>query len=103
MGKTTEEYTLPAVLDLFHVEELAADLLAREALPATVDISAVEKITTPGIQLLISLIHTAEKLKYSLQFVGDATTLCQTAGLLGLQIPDSFLSPDSPSSQGATS
>ena len=75
----------PAIVDLYHVEELLPQLLEEETLPASIDVSNVEKMTTAGIQLLLSMISTAQKIDASLSMnVSSNEAITSAAQTLGL-------------------
>jgi len=66
-------------------EELAALLLQQESLPEAIDFTNISRFSTPGIQLMLSLAKTAEKLGHLLHLHAQNDHLPQTLTLLGLQ------------------
>lgn len=75
----------PAIVDLYHVEELLPQLLEEETLPTPIDVSQVEKMTTAGIQLLLSMIATAQKIDAPLSMnVSSNEAITSAAQTLGL-------------------
>lgn len=84
-----EPLKLPSIVDLYNVEELLPELLEEETLPAIIDISAVEKMTTSGIQLLISACLTANKINAPINIdVTDNDVVISAASTLGLNLSE---------------
>lgn len=82
----TQSLSLPAICDLFNVEGLLPKLLEEEQLPTQIECGAVEKMTTPGLQLLLSMLLTANKLNTTVEFQGDRTVLDTAAQILGISL-----------------
>jgi ABC-type transporter Mla MlaB component len=75
-------FRLPQRLQASQVEELLAQFKAAPAgEPVAVDVSAVEKVDTAGVQLLLSLAITHRPLAWQ----GSSKALSAAAELLGLR------------------
>lgn len=78
---------LPASLTIETVEALAAFFLEHKPsgqTALTLDVSPIEVITTPGVQLLVSLAKTLETLNVALNIEGARPAFAQTLQQLGL-------------------
>ena len=81
--------TFPSIVDLYNTEELLPSLLEEETLPTHIDLSNVEKMTTAGVQLLLSITLTANKIDTPVTITptdNDAAT--QAASALGLTLSE---------------
>lgn len=78
--------TLAAECTVAEAESLKAELVRRldEAGPVTVDVSAVERIDTAGLQLLAAFVRDRRTAGRTVQWRGRAAALDSAAGLLGL-------------------
>ncbi|HTX04430.1 MAG TPA: STAS domain-containing protein [Steroidobacteraceae bacterium] len=79
--------TLAAECTVAEAESLKAQLVRRldEAGPVTVDVSAVQRIDTAGLQLLAAFVRDRRTAGRAVQWRGRAAALDSAAGLLGLR------------------
>ncbi len=86
-GKKTQTYNLPAELTIENIEALSNDLkkLATDnGIALTLDASQTETITTPGVQLLLSLDKLLSSNGGKLIIYQSKGVLNDTFSLLGL-------------------
>jgi anti-anti-sigma regulatory factor len=78
------EFALPTVMTIETAEDLLATLKERATGALTLDASATETLTTPGVQLLISLAKKLEAAGGKLLITGEKPAFAQVFEQLGL-------------------
>ena len=92
MADNFETYKLPTQLDIRCVENIYNDfknIISNEK-SLEIDASEIEKITTPGIQLIISLANYLNSRNLELKFVNHSENLITNLKELGIDKTDFF-------------
>ena len=76
--------SLPETLDIVASEQFLNLLRTEPTANIEVDCSQIKKITTPGIQLLISLVKTAGRNSQNLKFINGSSIFEESLELFGL-------------------
>lgn len=86
MGKSqTQSVALPRVVDLDALDEIRDTLLdALHAGPVDVDASAVERVSTNALFMLLSASETARNAKFSFTISGASSVIATAIEKLGL-------------------
>ena len=78
--------SLPRYMDMLAAEDLKRGLttILDDHVSCSLDVSAVEKITTPCIQVLLAFLRDAEQMGLTVTFTGKSEALNNAIVLLGL-------------------
>ncbi len=86
MNSKEEQFKLDisSVLDLYQVEELIGKIKYNDKWPTELDMQNLERITTPGIQLLIAMTLTAQQRGTALEWDMAHPVIAEAFQLMGM-------------------
>ena len=85
MSTPSDEFVLPAILDITRAQDLHATMIARvKGGAVVVDASAVERVSTPCIQVLLAAARSAEQVGTSFRISNASEALVAALADLGL-------------------
>jgi chemotaxis protein CheX len=83
---STDAFALPAILDITKAQELRGHMVDRlNGGAVLVDASAVDRVSTPCIQVLLAAARSAELAGTSFRIANASAALCTALADLGLQ------------------